>query len=109
MCKEKHCESSWLGKSVRSFLVCEHVNIHILLSVLWEYLHIVVCEKCIVQIEESVYYRWFVQAHSPVCSTLWIAQKSLTVFSCDVPDNDAAGQHALNGYPVESDENVYGL
>ncbi len=29
------------------------------------------------------YYRWFVQAHSPVCSTLRIAQKRLTVFSCD--------------------------
>ncbi len=25
----------------------EHVNIHILLSLLWDYVHIVVCEKCL--------------------------------------------------------------
>ncbi len=29
----------------------EHVNIHILLSLLWDYVHTVVCEKCLVQIE----------------------------------------------------------
>ncbi len=32
----------------------EHVNIHILLSLLWDYVHTVVCEKCLVQIEDSV-------------------------------------------------------
>ncbi len=29
----------------------EHVNIHILLSILWDYVH---TKKCLVQIEESV-------------------------------------------------------
>ncbi len=29
------------------------------------------------------YYRWFVQAHSPVCSTLWIAQKKFLSFLFD--------------------------
>ncbi len=32
----------------------EHVNIHILLSLLWDYVHTAVCEKCLVRIEESV-------------------------------------------------------
>ncbi len=32
----------------------EHVNIHILLSLLWDCVHIAVCEKCLVRIEESV-------------------------------------------------------
>ncbi len=32
----------------------EHVNIHILRSLLWDYVHTAVCEKCIVRIEESV-------------------------------------------------------
>ncbi len=32
----------------------EHVNIHILLSLLWDYVHIVMCEKFLVRIEKSV-------------------------------------------------------
>ncbi len=32
----------------------EHVNIHILLRLLWAYVHTVMCEKCLVRIEESV-------------------------------------------------------
>ncbi len=32
----------------------EHVNIHILPSLLWDYVHTAVCEKCLVRIEESV-------------------------------------------------------
>ncbi len=37
---EKHRKSSsWLGNSVRGFVVHEHVNIHILLSLLWDYVH----------------------------------------------------------------------
>ncbi len=32
----------------------EHVNIHILRSLLWDYVHTAVCEKCLVRIEESV-------------------------------------------------------
>ncbi len=32
----------------------EHVNIHILLSLLWDCVHTAVCEKCLVRIEESV-------------------------------------------------------
>ncbi len=32
----------------------EHVNIHILLSLLWDFVHTVMCEKCLVRIEESV-------------------------------------------------------
>ncbi len=32
----------------------EHVNIHILRSLLWDYVHTAVCEKCPVRIEESV-------------------------------------------------------
>ncbi len=35
-------------------VVHEHVNIHILLSLLWDYVHTAVCEKCLVRIEESV-------------------------------------------------------
>ncbi len=31
----------------------EHVNIHILLSLLWDYVHTAVCEKCLVCIEEK--------------------------------------------------------
>ncbi len=48
----------------------EHVNIHLLWSLLWDYVHTAVCEKCLVHIEESVTTGGFVQAHSPVCSTL---------------------------------------
>ncbi len=56
MCREKHCESSsWLGNSARWFVVHEHVNIHILLSLLWDCVHTAVCEKCLVRIEESVF------------------------------------------------------
>ncbi len=55
MCKEKHCKSSsWLVNSARWFVMHEHVNIHILLSLLWNYEHTVMCEKCLVQTEESV-------------------------------------------------------
>ncbi len=32
----------------------EHVTIHILLNLLWDYVHTAVCEKCLVCIEESV-------------------------------------------------------
>ncbi len=32
----------------------EHVNIHILSSLLWDYVHTVMCEKFLVRIEESV-------------------------------------------------------
>ncbi len=32
----------------------EHVNIHVLLSLSWDYVHTVMCAKCLVQIEESV-------------------------------------------------------
>ncbi len=32
----------------------EHVNIHILPSLLWDCVHTAVCEKCLVHIEESV-------------------------------------------------------
>ncbi len=32
----------------------EHVNIHILLRLLWDYVHIVMCEKCLVRVQESV-------------------------------------------------------
>ncbi len=53
MCREKHCESSsWLGNSTRLFVVHEHVNIHILLSLLWDYVHTAVCEMCLERIEE---------------------------------------------------------
>ncbi len=38
----------------------EHVNIHILLSLLWDYVHTVMCEKYLVRI--VCYCRWFVQA-----------------------------------------------
>ncbi len=31
----------------------EHVNIHILLSLLWDCVHTAVCEKCLVRIEEE--------------------------------------------------------
>ncbi len=55
MCREKHCKSSsWLVNSARWFVMHEHVNIHILLSLLWNYEHTVMCEKCLVQTEESV-------------------------------------------------------
>ncbi len=30
-----------------------HVSIHILLSLMWDYVHTVMCEKCLVRIEES--------------------------------------------------------
>ncbi len=30
----------------------EHVNVHILQSILWDYVHTAVCEKCLVHIEE---------------------------------------------------------
>ncbi len=46
----------------------EHVNIHILLSILWDCVHTAVCVKCLVRVEESVFLQ--VQAHSPVCNTL---------------------------------------
>ncbi len=37
---EKHRKSSsWLGNSVRWFVVHEHVNTHVLLSLLWDYVH----------------------------------------------------------------------
>ncbi len=39
--QEKH-SSSWLGNCVRWFVVHEHVNIRILLSLLWDYVHTVV-------------------------------------------------------------------
>ncbi len=32
----------------------EHVNIYILLSLLWDYVHTVMCEKSLVRIGESV-------------------------------------------------------
>ncbi len=32
----------------------EHIIIHILLSLLWDYVHVVKCEKCLVRTEESV-------------------------------------------------------
>ncbi len=32
----------------------EHVNIHILLSLLWDYVHTAVCEKCLVHRGECV-------------------------------------------------------
>ncbi len=48
----------------------EHVNIHILRSLLWDCVHIAVCEKCLVRIEESVLLQVVCIAHSPVCSTL---------------------------------------
>ncbi len=35
-------------------VVREHVNIQILLNLLWDYVHTAVCEKCLVRIEESV-------------------------------------------------------
>ncbi len=71
--------SSWLGKSTRWFVVHEHVNIPILLSLLWDCVHSSVWKVSSAHRGEC-YYRWFVQAHSPVCSTLWIAQKSFIQF-----------------------------
>ncbi len=52
--RENHKSSSWLVNSVRWFVVHEHVNIQILLSLFWDYVHTVVCEKCLERIEESV-------------------------------------------------------
>ncbi len=78
MCREKHCESSsWLGNSTRWFVVHEHVNIHILLSLLWDCVHTAVCEKCLVHRGECVTTGGFVQAHSPVCSTLELHKKTI--------------------------------
>ncbi len=55
MCKEKHCESSsWLGNSAGLFVVHEHVNIHILRSLLWDCVDTAVCEKCLVHRGECV-------------------------------------------------------
>ncbi len=55
MCKR---EASWVkqlaGEQCKVFLVREHVNIHILLSLLWDHVHTVMCEKWLVRIEESV-------------------------------------------------------
>ncbi len=49
MCREKHCESSsWLGNSTRWFVVHEHVNIHILQSLLWDYVR-----QCVKSIKYS--------------------------------------------------------
>ncbi len=46
----------------------EHVNIrNILLSLLWDYVHIEVCEKCLVRIEESVLLQ---VVCTPLCSGL---------------------------------------
>ncbi len=74
MCREKHCESSsWLGNSTRWFVVHEHVNIHILRSLLWDCVHIAVCEKCLVRIEESVLLQ--VVCAGPLTCAVWIAQK----------------------------------
>ncbi len=64
MCREKHRKSSsWLGNSVRWFVVYEHVNTYTIESFVGLCTHSNVW-KCLVWIEESV------QAHSPVCSTL---------------------------------------
>ncbi len=46
--------SSWLGNSTRWFVVHEHVNIHILRSLLWDCVHTAVCEKCLVHRGECV-------------------------------------------------------
>ncbi len=50
---EKH-SSSWLGNSAQWFEVHEHVNIHILLSLLWNLCTHSNVWKCLVWIEESV-------------------------------------------------------
>ncbi len=74
-CAEKYRKSSsWLGNSVRWFVVHEHVNIHILLS-LFVGLCIYTNVWKVSSANRVCYYRWFVEAHSPVCSTLRIAQK----------------------------------
>ncbi len=54
----------------------EHVNIHILLSLLWGCVHTAVCEKCLVHRGECVTTGGLYRPNSPVCSTLRIAQKS---------------------------------
>ncbi len=58
----------------------EHVNIHILLSLLWDCVHIAVLGKVSSAERRVCYYRWFVQAHSPVCSTLELHKKVHSFF-----------------------------
>ncbi len=76
-----------LVKHMAGFVAHEHVNIHILLSLLWDYVHTVICEKCLVRIEVC-YYRGFVTGlHSPVCVAHFeLHKKSLGqfFFLCDV-------------------------
>ncbi len=52
--REKLWVKQLAGEQCRMIVVHEHVNIHILLSLLWDYVHTAVCEKCLVRIEESV-------------------------------------------------------
>ncbi len=76
-----------LVKHMAGFVAHEHVNIHILLSLLWDYVHTVICEKCLVRIEVC-YYRGFVQASTHLCvlHTSNCIKKSLGqfFFLCDV-------------------------
>ncbi len=78
--KERH-SSSWLGNSVRWFVVHEPVNIHTLqsyitISLLWDYGHTMVCESVQCMQRRVCCYRWLVQARSPELHR----NKSLTVF-----------------------------
>ncbi len=70
-----------LVKHMAGFVAHEHVNIHILLSLLWDYVHTVICEKCLVRIEVC-YYRGFVQASTHLCVAHFELhkKKSRTVF-----------------------------
>ncbi len=59
----------------------EPVNIHILLLFLWGYLRTVVCEMCLVRMEESVLLQVVCTGpHSPVCVAHFELHKK--VFCC---------------------------
>ncbi len=53
----------------------EHVNIHILLSLLWDCVHTAVCEKCIVRIEESVLLQVVLYRPTHLCLAHFILHK----------------------------------
>ncbi len=62
----------------------EHVNIHISLSLLWDYVHTVVSEKCLVCIGESVLLQVVRKGPLTCVKHTLNCTKCLTVFSCDV-------------------------
>ncbi len=60
----------------------EHVNIHILLSLLWGYVHTVMCEKCLVRIEGSLLLQVASTGPLKCVAHFELHKKCLTVFLC---------------------------